>query len=188
MNTQKLALVAVTAMLLAACNTGGGPVAPRPSSPAPSATAPQPTPTTPQDVINTPSPSPSESPFSHGPQGLINDLRAAGVDAEEDSTFDGDPISRQGVAVCVEGEIVQVYVFGTPQEAQNAASHIDPRNPSNVGTAIIDWAGEPRFWLRDRIIVLYLGKDEAVQTALLTVLGEPFATGQGGPPLQVPGC
>lgn len=179
MNVTRLTFALVIASSVSACSGAQAPLTPTPSSSA-SPTA-SPTPTLPPVVVHT-SPPPSESPPDHGPLGFISDLLALDVDAREDSTFDGEPISRQGLAVCVEGEVVQVYIFGTPQEAQTAASHIDPRDPSNVGTAIIDWAGEPKFWLRDRIIVLYLGQDEEVQTALVSVLGDPFARGLGAAP------
>ncbi|HSH21300.1 MAG TPA: hypothetical protein VK992_01620, partial [Candidatus Caenarcaniphilales bacterium] len=63
------------------------------------------------------------------------------------------------------------------------AATIDPDDPSNIGTSIVEWAGEPKFWLRDRVLVLYLGTDEQVEDGLVSVLGEPFARGEGRPPL-----
>jgi hypothetical protein len=111
----------------------------------------------------------------------VNDLRALGIEAEQESEFAGDPISHLGVQLCVGGEPVQVYVFGTAQEAAAVAGGIDPRDPSNFGTTIVEWAGEPKFWARDRILVLYLGTDEDVEAALVSVLGEPFARGEGRP-------
>lgn len=48
-------------------------------------------------------------------------------------------------------------------------------------------AGNPKFWQRGRILVLYLGNDPAVEGDINTVLGQPFARGQGlapGPDLS----
>jgi hypothetical protein len=47
------------------------------------------------------------------------------------------------------------------------ASRIKPDDPSNLGTSIVEWAGRPRFWQRDRILVMYLGESAATE-ALLT--------------------
>jgi hypothetical protein len=66
---------------------------------------------------------------------------------------------------------------------------IDPKDPSNVGTGIVEWAGAPRFWLRDNVIVLYLGQDAATDAALRALLGTPFAEGEAGRmPLPGPDC
>lgn len=45
-------------------------------------------------------------------------------------------------------------------ERAAVSSMIDSDHPSNVGTAIVEWDGWPQFWQRDRIIFLYLGRDE----------------------------
>jgi hypothetical protein len=92
--------------------------------------------------------------------------------------------------VCVGTEAVQVYVLKDHEAVRAAASMIDPDDPSKIGTSIVDWAGRPRFWLRDRILVLYIGDDAATDAALRTLLGEPFAEapGPGRPPLPAPDC
>ena len=173
--------VVILLLVVAAC-TGSPAMSPAPptASPAPSSTPGADSPTAPP----TPTALPTESPISHGPAGLVADLRALGIEAEEKSQFSAEPLSTLGVQLCVAGEPVQVYVYGTPQEAAAVAAQIDPEDPSHLGRgAIIDWAGDPKFWLRDRILVLYLGTDEDVQAALVSLMGEPFAKGQGRPPL-----
>lgn len=45
----------------------------------------------------------------------------------------------------VGAEEVRVYLFATDEEADAAAARIDPDDPSNVGDAIVEWAGTPRF-------------------------------------------
>jgi hypothetical protein len=57
-----------------------------------------------------------------------------------------------------------------------------------VGTAIVEWAGRPRFWQGNRILVLYLGESAATEALLTSVLGPPFAEGPGRAPLQVRDC
>jgi hypothetical protein len=96
------------------------------------------------------------------------------------ATFTADPLPGQGVVLCVGKEAVQLYVFASIRDRIDAASRIDPKDPWHIGTAIVEWIGRPRFWQRDRLLVLYLGEDAATDSVLRTVLGPPFASGQGG--------
>lgn len=72
-----------------------------------------------------------------------------------------------------------MYVYPTSGDRAAMAANVDRTDPSNVGTAIIEWRGDPTFWQRDRLIVLYLGRNAATEATLRSVLGPPFATGQG---------
>lgn len=96
--------------------------------------------------------------------------------------FNPDPLPGRGVRLCVGGQEVSVYVYPTPEERAAVAARIDRTDPSNVGTAIIEWRGDPTFWERDRLIVLYLGRDPGTEATLTEVLGAPFASGQGRDP------
>ncbi|MEO7118347.1 MAG: hypothetical protein ABIZ34_05175 [Candidatus Limnocylindrales bacterium] len=78
-------------------------------------------------------------------------------------------------------EEVRVYLFPSPVESALAASHIDPTDPSNIGTSMVTWDGYPRFWGRDRMLVLYLGGDEPTAALITAILGDPFAVGRDQP-------
>ena len=121
-----------------------------------------------------------------GPEKLIVDLEAAGAQARLTEMFAGDPFEAQGGVMCVGSEPVQLYVFASAPAREEAARRIDPTDPSDMGTAMIAWNGRPRLWQRDRMIIAYLGEDGATETLLRSVLGEPFASGQGRPPLPGP--
>ena len=82
--------------------------------------------------------------------------------------------------LCVGREEVRVYLFPTEQARAAAAGTIDPKDPSHIGTSIVEWSGNPRFWARDRVIVLYVGSDAATEGLLTSVIGPPFARGVGG--------
>ena len=125
-----------------------------------------------------------------GAEGLVADLVASGATAKVGSYFLAEPLPGEGIAVCVGAESVQVYVLRDHEAALAAASMIDRNDPSKVGTSIVDWAGRPRFWLRDRILILYVGDDAATDAALRNLLGEPFAEARvpGRPPLPAPDC
>jgi hypothetical protein len=132
------------------------------------------------------SPSPSAGP--DGVAGLVARIRAAGAVVTEAEAFSTDPLSGRGVLLCLGDEPVRVYEFASAAERGAVASRIDPDDPSNVGTAIVEWAGRPRFWQGDRILVLYLGESAATEALLASVLGPPFAEGPGRAPLQARDC
>lgn len=129
------------------------------------------------------------SPGAEGVEGLIADLSGAGASVKNSGRFSPDPLSGQGVLLCVGGESVRVYVFGSAAELSQVASRIKPSDPSNIGTSIVEWMGTPRFWQRDRVLVLYLGQNPTTETLLRSALGEPFARGAAGrPPLRDDSC
>ncbi len=120
--------------------------------------------------------------------GLVAALEAAGAEVEPSAGFDGSPLTPNGSRICVDGEPVRAYVYPTPAASAQAASQIDPTDPSHIGTSIVEWVGTPRFWLFDTVLVLYLGTEEGTETLLTSVLGEPFARGPGRPPRLVDSC
>lgn len=114
-----------------------------------------------------------------GPEKLVVDLEAAGATADVGALFSGDPFDAQGGLLCVGTEPVQLFVFGSVHDREEAVKKIDKANPSNMGTTMVDWNGRPRMWQRDRMIVVYLGEDAATETLLRSILGDPFASGEG---------
>lgn len=172
-----LSMLLLTATVILGCAgpapTPGAPTAsPGPATAGPATVAP---------------PSPSPTDFRHGPEGLIADLTDAGADAEVSDSFDGEPLATVQTIVCVNGEDVRVFAFGTEQERVAASAGIDATDPTHVGTSIVEWDGWPKFWQRDRIIVLYLGRDEGTIDLLTELMGEPFAQGQDRPQ-RLPGA
>lgn len=113
------------------------------------------------------------------PDRFVAELTAAGVDAAPAETFSTEPVGGQGHLICVGEEEVRVYLFATEEEGAAVAARIDPDDPSNFGNAIVEWAGNPRFWQRGPMLVLYLGEDRATEALITGVLGPPFAQGQG---------
>ena len=110
------------------------------------------------------------------------DLEAGGATVTNLGTFNATPLGGSGVLLCVDDQQVRVYEDDTEHQRAAAALLIDPADPSNLGTTIIEWAGNPKFWQRDRIMVLYLGSNPAVEAGITTVLGRPFALGNGRDP------
>ena len=154
------------------------------------ATGASPSPAATPTAVPPPASSPLQTGGEGGVAGLVTDLAAAGAAARADGAFTTDPIGGSGTSVCVGRESVNVYVFASDAERAAAVARIDRRNPSHVGNGIVEWVGSPRFWQRDRIIVLYTGSNAPAIAALTSVLGQPFAAtpGGGGPGLPNPAC
>ena len=140
-------------------------------------------------TVSSPSPNTSAAPTASPAAapgdptaGLGAALQAAGAEVRQTGAFNTDPLGGQGVGLCVAGQQVSVYVYPTSQERAAVASRIDPSDPSNLGTSMVEWAGNPKFWQADRIIVLYLGSDPAVESGISSILGQPFARGEGRDP------
>ncbi len=110
-----------------------------------------------------------------GIDGLVLDLTSAGAVAKVGSPFLAEPIGGQGMTVCIGAETLQTYGFIDHEAALAASTKIDKDDPTKVNGGVVDWVGAPRFWLRDRIIVLYLGDDAQTDAALRALLGRPFA-------------
>jgi hypothetical protein len=128
----------------------------------------------------TPITSPSPSPAASGVEGFVQSLTMAGATVRQADRFDPAPLPGQGLLLCVGHEEVRLYVFDSEQTRLAAARTIDANDPSHIGTSIVEWFGNPRFWQRDRILVLYIGADASTDALLTSVFGPPFARGVGG--------
>lgn len=135
-----------------------------------------------------PTSAPSPTAVAVYPEQLIADLEAAGADVRIGGAFTADPFAAQGFVLCVGKEQVRMYIFPSIGDRVAAAAKIDKTHPSNVGTAMVDWNGRPRFWQVDRLLLLYLGEDAPTETLLRNVLGAPFASGEGRVLLPDPSC
>lgn len=172
MKTHHFALILLIALSSAACSG-------------------EPSQATPSPAVSPPTATPDASPaasFRHGPQGFVADLHDAGAQAEVTGSFNGEPLAVEGLVVCVNGHDVRVYAFSSEQEREAVAATIDPDNPSNMGTSIVEWDGWAQFWQRDRILVLYQGPDQATIDLLNQLMGAPFASGPQKPQLLPGGC
>jgi hypothetical protein len=109
------------------------------------------------------------------PDRLVADLQVMRISSEVGRSFDDPILGGAGTQVCVGDETVTVYEFADVDAAIDAANSIDRDDPSMIGNGIVEWIGPPRFWLRDRALILYLGGRQDVDAALRAILGQPFA-------------
>ncbi|MEK6244154.1 MAG: hypothetical protein AABM33_06600 [Pseudomonadota bacterium] len=105
---------------------------------------------------------------------LIANLRATGVSVEQEGEVDQPFFSVTGMMIKVRGEDVQVFEYSDATAADAQAALVSPSG-SAVGTTKIHWVGPPHFFKKGRLIVLYVGDNEKVLSALEAVLGRLFA-------------
>jgi hypothetical protein len=68
---------------------------------------------------------------------------------------------------------IQVYEYRDAEQAAADAAQIGP--DGHPTTMMIHWIEPPHFFRSERIIVLYIGEDQAIIDLLTTLLGPPFA-------------
>lgn|SRR2546429_1182156 len=69
---------------------------------------------------------------------------------------------------------VQLLEYGSASAASADAKQIRPDGSGNA-TTIVDWVAPPHFFLKGRVMVIYVGSDQAVVHLLQSILGPQFA-------------
>jgi hypothetical protein len=108
--------------------------------------------------------------------GLIAALQGAGATVETGDTVIQDFFTPEGGMLKVNGADVQVFEYESTEAMEGEASQVAPDGGS-VGTSMVSWMGTPHFYKAGRIIVLYVGSDQAVLGLLEKALGPQFAGG-----------
>ena len=119
-------------------------------------------------------------PSSHGgpvrdQPSLIDALRASGLTVNPVARVQQPVLSGTGDTVQVNSETIQVYEYSDAKAAQDDASKVQPNG--TVPGVSVTWPGQPHFYRKERIVVVYPGTDQKVLTALEAALGKPFAVG-----------
>ena len=91
----------------------------------------------------------------------------------------GDPVMQdfftpEGRSITVNGADVQVFEYEDSKAMEAEASLVSP-DGSSVGTSMMMWVDKPHFYKAGRMIVLYVGSDQATQDLLEKILGSQFA-------------
>lgn len=69
---------------------------------------------------------------------------------------------------------VQLFEYGSASAASTEAQRISP-DGSGTATTKISWVAPPHFFLKGRVMALYVGNDPAVLSLLQSLLGPQFA-------------
>lgn len=106
---------------------------------------------------------------------LIAALQGHGATAEVGDSISQDFFSTEGQFVTINRtEDIQVFEYESAEAMEKAASQVAPDGGS-IGTSMVTWIDTPHFYKAGRIIVLYLGNDQALLDLLNKVMGPQFA-------------
>ena len=120
-------------------------------------------------------PAPSSEPLSVQDQSsLLAALEAAGAKVEIGESITQEFFSPEGHTVKVNGADLQVFEYENAEAMEKEASQVAPDGGS-IGTSMLTWIDTPHFYNTGRIIVLYLGNDQALLDLLNKVIGPQFA-------------
>lgn len=103
-------------------------------------------------------------------------LEVHGATVETAGSIDQPFLSVPGEILIVNGGDVQVFEYATPEEAQAEAAQIPPDGTS-FDTVMVSWIDTPHFYQVGRLIVLYVGSDQATLDLLETLLDNQIAGG-----------
>jgi hypothetical protein len=85
----------------------------------------------------------------------------------------GTTIRLSGGALAAPAD-VQLFEYGSAASAETDAHQIRADGSGNA-TAIVDWVAPPHFFLKGRVMAIYVGTDPAVVSLLQSLLGAQFA-------------
>jgi hypothetical protein len=85
----------------------------------------------------------------------------------------GTTIRMSGASLAASAD-VQLFEYASATAAGADARQIRA-DGSGTATTIVDWVAPPHFFLKGRVLVIYVGKDPAVVNLLTSVLGPQFA-------------
>ncbi len=105
---------------------------------------------------------------------LVAALRAQGIPAEPGEEILNPVFTVKQRMLTLPRARVAVLEYPGEQDAKAQASKISP-DGVEIGNATVDWADVPHFYRTNRLIVFYIGRDEATLDALERVLGPQFA-------------
>jgi hypothetical protein len=109
---------------------------------------------------------------------LVAFLRAAGVAVVDDGPISQSFLSVQGKKARVNDGLLQVFEYGNAEAAAADANTIQPGGSAfKRGNQMmsVDWIAPPHFFLSGRMIVLYVGQEDAILKLLVENLGDQIA-------------
>src|SRR6266508_6035239 len=120
-------------------------------------------------------PSPSSEPLSVQDQSsLLAALEAAGAKVKIGESITQEFFTPEGQTLKVNGVDLQVFEYENADAMEKEASRVAPDGGS-IGTSMVTWIDMPHFYKAGRIIVLYLGRDQANLDLLNQMIGPQFA-------------
>lgn len=105
---------------------------------------------------------------------LVAALQAAGATTTVGDTVTQDFFTPQGQIINVNGADLQIFEYESAEAMESEAAQV-AADGGSIGTSMVTWMDAPHFYKVGRLIVLYVGSDQAVKGLLDQVLGSQFA-------------
>ena len=115
---------------------------------------------------------------------LVAKLKASGAKVMPGGDISQPFMDVQGRTLAVDGEQLQVYEYASMADANQQAARISPDGTAftvvsssgmPVGATQVDWVRPPHLYKAGRVIVIYIGTNNAVMHLLEGILGKQFA-------------
>ena len=105
---------------------------------------------------------------------LLNELKASKLKVETSGVITQAFFSVEGKIIKVSNEDIQVFEYPDKSKADADIKLIAPKgNP--IGANWITWVSDPHFYRTDKMLILYVGKNEEIIKLLNEMLGLQFA-------------
>ena len=101
-------------------------------------------------------------------------LREAGLKVGERPPVEQPFFTRRADIFVVGEDEMQVFEFASAAEAEKAAASVSAEG-TTIGTSSMHWMAPPHFYRSGRLVVLHLGSNAPLQSALGKILGASFA-------------
>lgn len=111
-------------------------------------------------------------------QALINQLQMAEFHVVHGGEIRHDFLSIPGRTILVNGEQVELFEYASRAAATTDSHHIDKDAclvHTPTGNFMEEWPGTPHLYLKDRLMVIYMGTTPAIEAFLVSHLGAQFA-------------
>ena len=105
---------------------------------------------------------------------LVSDLVGLGSVVVQGKSISQPFFTVPGQEAVMDGEAIQVFTYPSPEAAQADADLVSPAG-SPIGTSMVSWVEPPNFYLKDTLLVLYVGRNDTIIDRLQTVMGPKFA-------------
>jgi hypothetical protein len=119
-------------------------------------------------------PAASEGGAVEGYASLVDALRVAGATVESGDEVEQAFFAVMGQIIKVNGADVQVFEYETAEAMEAEAAQV-AEDGGSIGTSMVSWMATPHFYKAGRILVLYVGDDQAILDLLEGALGPQFA-------------
>ena len=113
--------------------------------------------------------------FAHAE--VVAALTEDGIQVVETGSAPGWPFSVDPQVVLAAGHELRVFEYADTTAREHDSSTILMGGYS-VNGAPVEWVGPPHYWVRGRVIIQYLGDDEAAVRMVTAALGEPLDVGE----------